>query len=394
MDDQETRRIDPPALNDEPVATGDERATNDEPAGTPARDETPAPADGPFSDGPPPPPVPGDPGEGWAGGPPPPPPPQVWPQAGGWAPGPPQAAALDIGSLLGRTFDTLGREWSLFLALSIPAGIGGLITVVVSRTFNEIMTNPYAPQDPVSSFAGAIISVIASVITALGVIVATDRLWRGQQVGLVEALSAGARRLPVLIGLYLLLVVAVIGIAIAVTLAFLLILQAGPIGALLLVLVVLAIIPVAFYAEARLTVILPVVVLEDQGPIDSVRRAWRVTKGSVLLLFVGLILISLVAAISTWGASMLLLFSDSRVVAGVALVLATMISAPLSGIWMTLAYGDLTGRGYGDSELMARGKGRNVGALIVFGVGILLLLVGGAIAGDGFQRLLESLPRR
>src|SRR3954447_22115075 len=52
----------------------------------------------------------------------PPPAPSGWilPEA---APAP--AVSLDVGLVVGRTFDTLGREWSLFLALAVPAGIGG-----------------------------------------------------------------------------------------------------------------------------------------------------------------------------------------------------------------------------------------------------------------------------
>ena len=34
----------------------------------------------------------------------------------------PRRTRVDVGSLLGRTFDTFGREWSLYLALALAGG--------------------------------------------------------------------------------------------------------------------------------------------------------------------------------------------------------------------------------------------------------------------------------
>src|SRR5690349_24313596 len=64
------------------------------------------------------------------------------PASSGWIL--PQAAStpavgLDIGLVVGRTFDTLGREWSLFLALAVPAGIGGFISGALSPSLPAML---------------------------------------------------------------------------------------------------------------------------------------------------------------------------------------------------------------------------------------------------------------
>ena len=60
--------------------------------------------------------------------------------------------------------------------------------------------------------------------------------------------------------------------------------------------------------------------------------------------------------VTAWGARLFLVFGENRVVAGVALAIAELVTAPLTGIWAAIAWGDLVGGRHADSELMARGK--------------------------------------
>ena len=71
-----------------------------------------------------------------------------------------------------------------------------------------------------------------------------------------------------------------------------------------------------------------------------------------------------------------------------AIALAELVTAPLTGIWVLVAWGDLAGGGrYRDSEVMARGRGRWTAALLVFGLATVLLLAGVAITGSALAGL-------
>ena len=44
---------------------------------------------------------------------------------------------LGVGSVIGRTFDTFGREWSLFLVLATPAALVGVLQLLVQPTISS-----------------------------------------------------------------------------------------------------------------------------------------------------------------------------------------------------------------------------------------------------------------
>ena len=78
-------------------------------------------------------------------------------------------------------------------------------------------------------------------------------------------------------------------------------------------------------------------------------------------------------------------------VAGIALAIAELVTAPLTGIWVLIAWGDLVGAGrHHDSELMARGKGRWTTVAIVFGLGTILLVAGLGVTGAAVTRIMAA----
>jgi hypothetical protein len=63
--------------------------------------------------------------------------------------------------------------------------------------------------------------------------------------------------------------------------------------------------------------------------------------------------------------------------------MASLIAAPLSSIWVVIAWGDLVGGRHWDSPVVARGSGRWVSAGLVVGLGTVLLVIGIAtVAGS------------
>ena len=53
------------------------------------------------------------------------------------------------------------------------------------------------------------------------------------------------------------------------------------------------------------------------------------------------------------------------------------------------AWGELSGAPHADSEVMTTGKGRTLAALLIVGVGTVLLMVGGAMAATGSSEFLR-----
>ncbi len=306
-----------------------------------------------------------------------------------------QATRLDISLIVGRTFDTLGREWSLFLALAIPAGIGGFISGALSPSLATTLREGQTSTDgQIATMALQAVVAVLGGITTLATIIAADRLWRGTTAGLGDAFARAASILPRVIALFVVVLVATVGLAVALTATVLLLQSLGPVAATAGAIAALGLLVVAIYVSARLSVILPVLVLEDTPVIRSIGRSWQLSRGHALVLFGIAFVIALCGLLPTWGGLLFDMFVDNRIVAGVALGLGSMVVAPLGGIWTVIAWGILTGAPYRDSEVMTTGRGRTVGFLIIATVGLVLVMAGGGLAAAGaaeVTRLSEGI---
>ena len=89
---------------------------------------------------------------------------------------------------------------------------------------------------------------------------------------------------------------------------------------------------------------LPVIALEEGTIRGVIPRTWRLSKGHAIALFAISFLIGITVVGVAWGASLFLLFGESRVIAGIAVAIAVLVTAPLSGIWVAVAWGDLDRR--------------------------------------------------
>lgn len=327
--------------------------------------------------------------------PPPPPPPPG--QSGGWPPGssgwlpavPPTGPRIDLVSVIGRTFDTYGREWSLFMVLALPAAIGGVLSVALVPESMWRFPPPGSASLPTWSFAPAeafaliglsLLTSLASTFAGLAMMIAADRLWRGEPAGLGDSFGGAVRALPRVIGLWLLVILAMLGLVLLVVLPLALLIVVLPVvGFLLLLVLVVAFMVGALVVEARLSLLLPVLLFEHQGIVRTVTRTWQLTRGNAIMLLVTLIAIGVIATLSVLGASMIVLSTVSRPLAAIATGLGTVVTAPLGAIWAAIAWGDLVGGRHADSPVMARGRGRLTSLSILAGLG-LVLFVAGSIA--------------
>jgi hypothetical protein len=324
----------------------------------------------------------------------PPPPPTSWQQPTGqaWTQVAPPAASFDIGRVVGRTFDTMGREWSLYLALAVPAGLGAIASTLFTQSFQAVLQDPQAAAaaDPAPLLALQLVIAVMSGVTALATVVATDRLWRGQAAGLGDSLAAGIRLLPRAIGLMLLALLIALALGVVFGIAILALANAAG----LLVILIVLFLALAVWIGLRLAVVLPVLALESTPVLGVLGRAWRLTRGRVLSLLVATIAIGIATLVPAWGGSLFSLFVDDRLVAAVAVGLSTIVTAPLSGIWVTLAWGELTGAPHADSAVMTTGRGRVLAVTLIVGVGMVLLVVGGALAAAGSEEFLRLYEAR
>lgn len=304
------------------------------------------------------------------------PPPTAWivpPDAG-----PP---GLPIGSIVGRAFDTFGREWSLYIALAIPVGVVALVEALIplptlsqNPTFDEL-----AALIPIEILT-SLVSFLAGAIVSTAVIVATDAQWQGRPIGFVEAYRLGLRALPRLIGAEILVGLGLLGLLLVGGLAGLVLLQLGPLGAVLIAVLALVWIGIFVVVGVRLTLLAMVAVLETHGVPGTIRRTWTQSRGRALSLFglgIGLILASI---LPLWGASLFSSFAHDAWAGGLALALASLLFTPLTTIGYTLAWGWLVGNRYRDTEVMAERKGRRTATLIVVGLGLILLVAGCGVA--------------
>jgi hypothetical protein len=298
----------------------------------------------------------------------------------------PQGPRIEVSSVLGRTFDTFGREWSLFLALALPAGLGGLFQVLATPAYlydaaartTLADSNPETFLGDAGLLAGAlIVSSLLAALTGLASMVATDRLWRGQETGVVDAIAGMLGALPRVIGLWLLAIGALLAVTVPLGLLAVLVVVTSPLaGALLLLSLAIGGLVVVVWVEIRLSLVLPVLLFEGRGVIESVRRTWRLTRGHMIGLLLTMLVVGLTTGFVLWGSSLVSEAIGDRLVPGIATAIGVAIASPLGGIWVVVAWGDLVGGRHADSPVMARGAGRRTALLLVVGFGLVLLMAG------------------
>jgi len=281
-------------------------------------------------------------------------------------------------------------------SLAVPAGLGGVASAAFTQSFQALLRDPDAAAavDQVPLILAQLLIGLLSGVTTLATIVATDHLWRGTPIGLAATLGAGVRLVPRALGLLLLGLLIAIGFTFVAVVALLAASALGAFGVFLGAAGLLVLLVVGLWVSARLSLLLPVLALEGAPVLAVIGRTWQLTKGRALLLFLTALVISICSLLPAWGSTLFSMFVDDRLVAGIAVGLATLVTAPLGGIWTVLAWGELTGAPHADSPVMATGKGRVLAMVLIVGVGAVLLLIGGAMATAGssaFLRLYDGV---
>jgi hypothetical protein len=188
-----------------------------------------------------------------------------------------KGGAFDIGRVIRRTFGLIGRNWAPFLLLSaLFSGVPYLVAALAgpaTLTGGGGLGTPLIPTAAIGLFAIYMLS--AMVLQASLTRASVDQL-AGNRVSLAACLRAGLAALLPMLGLLLffffLFVVAVFAVGIVAGIAVL-----G--AAYVLVLIFYVVLIVTFvYLFVRWIAVVPVIVVERPGVIQSLRRSSDLTE--------------------------------------------------------------------------------------------------------------------
>lgn len=231
------------------------------------------------------------------------------------------AEHLDIGRVLNNTFGVIMRNPLIFLGLSflivaLPQAVIQLATgaAAAGNDPNAMMEMFSSPSMIATAAGGWLLLMILSVLLQATFIIATVKDLNGQQVSLGECIGLAVGKLLPLIGLGLLMTLGIM-------LGIILLIIPGLILALMWI------------------VASPVMMAEDKGIIDSLKRSAELTKGSkrwIVLLFVVYIILSMILG-------MLMIpfaFAGATAIMVVGLVINTLTGA-IQGTGIAAVYVDL-----------------------------------------------------
>jgi hypothetical protein len=227
-----------------------------------------------------------------------------------------------------------------------------------------------------------VVTTVVSLVTGAAMMLATDDLWRGVRPSLGDVLDRAAGRIGPLIGSGLVVVLVIGGLV----LVFSGIIGAAYIsgvfgssdgaGIAVIALLAVALVAVASVVALRWSLAGPAIVLDSSGPLAGLNRSRALTRGKVWRL-VGLYLVlGLMAALASIGASLLSTYAEVRALAAVGLAIATLTSGPLLSIAPAIVYRDLSGRPEDSDTKLPRGTGRRLSLLAVLGGGLVLAAAG------------------
>lgn len=253
-----------------------------------------------------------------------------WQQAPGWGPAPgafrppppppkPGIIALrplGVGEILDGAISAIRAYPRMMLGLSaVVAAVAQLLTVPVTwLLLHDTDDSAFSFDQPASSNPEQDLTFAASALTATGVqvlvtlvaslvltgilTVAVSRAVLGQQISARDAWALARPRVPALLGVTALLLLIVLGVAtVALLPGILLALAGAPVAAVAIafVLGVPAFIVAAVYLYTAFALAPPVIVLERQGVVASLRRSRALVGGAWWRTFGILVLVNVIA---------------------------------------------------------------------------------------------------
>lgn len=293
--------------------------------------------------------------------------------------GPDEAGWRGVGAIVGRTLDTYGSSFGLYLILGAPLAIFGATTVFVGANLVALI--------PIAVF-----TALVGVVTSAAMMFATDDVWRGVRPGIADVLDRAAGRAVALILSSLVVIVVLGAVVLVVGIAGVFVGVAATTGSgpgpvlVVLVLVAIALLVVASVVTLRWAVSGPAIALDGLGPIAGLRRSWALTRGHLWRLTRLYLALLLFTVMASTGASFLSTYAPERAFAAAGLALATLLTSPLLAISMAIAYRDLGGHPVVGGEGLPRRAGRVRSSIAVLGGGLILFAAGiWSVAGAGGQ---------
>ena len=305
------------------------------------------------------------------------PPTSYWVTPASWTPEAPVEGVAGeigwrgIGATVGRTLDTYGSAFPVFVALSIPAAIFTSVTVLAGENVG-------------AALIASLMTALVGLVTSAAMIFTADDLWRGERPSLAGALDRAADRVVPLFLATLVIIAALGGIAALAAIVAIAVIAAEPgagSGGVLIVAVLLALgfLLVIWHVALRWTLSTPAIVLGGLGPLAGLRQSWSLTRRHLLRLTGLYLVLGLLVVPASIGASLTTTYAAERAVAAVALGVATLLTAPVLAITIAIVYRDLAGRPAPAAAGVERGHGRWTAVTATLGVGLLVL-----VAGVGF----------
>jgi hypothetical protein len=255
---------------------------------------------------------------------------------------PPGWTGLDVMSVFGRTIDTFIAHWTTYVALSLPAVVASLISLVVTSSRTASATT----AQPIDLLA--LLFVPLGIFVSTAITMATDDIHSGRGGSAVRVLGpAVGRTIVVLLSAFVVWIV-VFGLLIVPFVLLSLALYAGrngPDGASAVVALIVLLIAgaVIFYVLFRWIFAPTAIAIERAGPLAGLNRSWKLTKGNLWRLGVLVIGIGLLTAPWTLAGSLLAL-SDNVAAGAIVSIVGALLFGALGPIVVTIAYGDVTGR--------------------------------------------------
>lgn len=286
-------------------------------------------------------------------------------------------APVSFGTLLEISVRLLRRHARVFLLLAalfllapslIAAAAGLVLFQALVPFFPRPGLGPAITADPaqlraltdavLGLLAVSVLSAIfaAMAATAFSLVVASD--YRGDPVRARETLTGAVRRAPRAVGSMLLSLVAVLGLCAGAAAAVALIVAVfgrdatgGGLGVFLALVVAVAFVAAILVITIRWSLALPAVAIERAGPLKSLVRSWRLTRGGAWRAFGILAVATLATAVLGGLVSELLgltladlIFGDrsgeALVMRSVLSALVSVVFAPVVPVCLTVLYYD------------------------------------------------------
>ena len=203
------------------------------------------------------------------------------------------AIVMTISGVISAAITLAG--WSAGLR-TMTNGITQQMTPAQARQFGAHLFSAYIPV-----LAGGVVLAFIIDLLLTGILtVVVGRAVLGRPVSAGQAWRAARSRLPALLGATLLTVAIVVAIwAVLAGICLAVVAAARPAGAVVIPLAVIAAVVLSPWIWVRLSLFAPAVVLERQGPADSLRRSSRLVKGSWWRVFGILLLTNLIVGIAS-----------------------------------------------------------------------------------------------